>query len=401
VGIATAVAVEPKLAALRAQLPAVERTVYLNAGTNGPLPLVAHEALIAAATEEVELGRLGPGVHKGLFEGWKQLRGLIATIFGADADEIALVRSTTEGLNVALFGLAWQRGDEVITVNLEHGGLFAPLGLLAHRHGVVVRTIDVGNGEGDVVFQLMTAVTPRTRVIAISHLQWSSGAIMPLKDLAAEARRRGILTIVDAAQAAGQIPVNLHDLGVDAYALSGQKWLCGPAGSGALYVRRDALSLIQPTYIRYGVFDPTGYVVPRAGAERYEMGELYNPATRAQLAGLRWLVDEVGLDWLYNRIATLGRRCRDGLQRIPGICVITPPDRMAGIVSFNAAGWPAKALADALGERGFTIRHVDQRPCPLTVRVSNGWWNTEEEVDALVAAVGELATNPPAETEPR
>jgi L-cysteine/cystine lyase len=212
-----------------------------------------------------------------------------------------------------------------------------------------------------------------------------------------EARRRGIVTIVDAAQSAGQIPVDLHQLGVDAYALSGQKWLCGPSGSGALYVRRDSLGLFQPTYIRYGGFDPAGYVVPKAGAERYEMGEVYNPATRAQAAGLRWLVVEVGLDWLYDRIARLGRRCWDGLRDVPGVTVVTPGDRMAGIVCYNAAGWPAKALADALVERDFTIRHVDQRPCPLTVRVSTGWWNTEDEIDAFVAAVSDLAKNPPAD----
>lgn len=389
--VATAVAVDEKVAAVRAQLPAVERTAYLNAGTNGPLPVAAHEALVAAAEAELERGRIGPGIYEGLHEGWKQLRAVIAGIFGADVDEIALMRSTTEGLNVALFGLDWNRGDEVITTNLEHGGLFSPLGLLAYRHGVTIRTVDLGYGEGDVAAQLAEAVTPRTRAIAISHLQWSSGAIMPLREVATEARRRGIVTIVDAAQAAGQIPVNLHELGVDAYALSGQKWLCGPGGSGALYVRRDAMALIKPTYIRYGGFDATGFVMPRAGAERYEMGEVYNPATRAQAAGLRWLVDEVGLDWAYDRIASLGRRCWDGLRQVPGVKVVTPGDRMAGIVCFTIAEWQAKAAADALGERGFTIRHVEQPPCPVSVRVSTGWWNTEDEVDRFVAAVAELA----------
>jgi L-cysteine/cystine lyase len=223
---------------------------------------------------------------------------------------------------------------------------------------------------------------------------------MPLKELAAEARRRGIVTIVDAAQAAGQIRADLHDLGVDACALSGQKWLCGPGGTGALYIRRDCLGLFRPTYLRYGAFDSAGFVVPPPGALRYEMGELYNPALRGQEAGLRWLIDEVGLDWLWHRIASLGKRCWYGLTETMGVSVTTPADRMAGIVCFNVDGWPAKALAEALGTRGFTVRHVDQRPCPLTVRVSTGWWNTEAEIDDFVAAVAELAQNPPTAGKP-
>lgn len=385
-----------KLAVLRIKMPAVEHTVYLNAGTNGPLPSAVMDTLTKVARDEFECGRIVPGNYEATFRDAGNLRATIGQIFGADPDEIALMRSTTEGINVALFGLDWQPGDEVITTNLEHGGLFSPLGLLAHRHGVIVRTIDIGNGDGDVVGQLMAACSARTRVIAISHLQWSSGAIMPLRELAREARQRGILTIVDAAQAAGQIPVNLHDLGVDAYALSGQKWLCGPGGTGALYVRRDRLGTIRPTYLRYGTFDPAGFVVPTPGAARYEMGERYDPATRAQLAGLRWLVDDVGLDWLYSRIAALGRRCWDKLHEILGTTIITPRDRMAGIVCFNVGGWPEKALADALYTKGFTVRHVDQKPCPLTVRVSTGWWNTEDEVDGFVGAVAELAVAPPA-----
>jgi L-cysteine/cystine lyase len=386
--------VDAKLDSLRAQLPATACTVYLNAGTNGPLPNAVIETLVAEARTELECGRIGPDTYQGVRAAQDRLRATIAGMVGADADEIALMRSTTEGLNVALFGLEWTRGDEVITANLDHGGLFSPLGLLAHRHGVLVRTIDIGHGEGDVVSRLIDACTSRTRAIAISHLQWSSGAIMPLKELAAEATRRGIVTIVDAAQAAGQIPADLHDLGVDAYALSGQKWLCGPGGTGALYIRRDCFGLFRPTYLRYGAFDPAGFVVPPAGAVRYEMGGLYHPVLRGQEAGLRWLIDEVGLDWLWDRIASLGRRCWHGLSETMGVTVTTPPDRMAGIVCFNADGWPAKELAEALVARGYAIRHVDQRPCPLTVRVSTGWWNTEAEIDAFVASVAELAQNP-------
>jgi L-cysteine/cystine lyase len=375
---------------VREALPAVQRQVYLNAGTNGPLPRVVTETLQRAAQEQLERGRIGPGVYESLHEHWKSLRCLIADLFGASPDEIALTRSTTEGLNIALMGMDWQRGDEVITTNLEHGGLFAPLGLVAHRYGVRVRTVDIGHGNGDVTGTIAAALSPRTRAIAISHLQWSSGAVMPLADIAALARPRGILTIVDGAQSVGQIRVALHELGVDAYAMSGQKWLCGPNGTGALYLRRDRFADIKPVYLRWGVFDPAGFVVPPAGAARYEMGEHNAPVTQAQEAGLRWLRDVVGLDWMFDRIAQLGRRCYEGLVSVPGVMVTTPPDRMAGIVCFTVAGWSVKDVADELCRRGFTIRHVDQPPCPLVARVSAGWWNTEAEVDAFVSAVAEL-----------
>lgn len=283
------------------------------------------------------------------------------------------------------------RGDEVITTQLEHVCLFSLLGLLSHRHGVVVRTVDIGDGGGDVLGALACAVTSRTRAIAISHLQWSSGAIMPLKDIAAFARERGIITMIDAAQSVGQIPVDVHDLGVDAYAMAGQKWLCGPGGTGALYIRRDRLGDIRPTYLRYGTFDPNGFVVPPEGTARFEMGEMYNPAIRALDAGLTWIRDEVTLDWAYGRVATLAKRLAAGLAEIEGVTVTTPLDRMAGLVCFTVAGMAPKAVSDAAYERGYTIRFVDQRPGPAVARASTGWWCTEEEVDGLTAAIAEIA----------
>lgn len=389
--------VHSKLAKIRASLPAVAQKAYFNAGTNGPMSIVSYEALVETAKAELERGRISPGQYEAMFADLKNLRDLIGLIVGADADEIALTRSTTEGINIALFGLTWNRGDEVITTNLEHGGLYSPLGLLAHRHGVGIRTVNIGNGEGDPSPRLLDAITPRTRAIAISHLYWSTGSILPLRNLAREARRRGVVTIVDGAQSGGQIPLDMHELEVDAYTISGQKWLGGPGGTGALYVRRGSLSSFQPTYLRYGNFDPNGFVVPPPGARRFEMGETYNPAMRAFAAGLSWFVDDVGLDWAYDRIAMLGRRCWEGLRDTPGVTVVTPggpDDQMAGIVCFTIDGWACKAVPEALWEQGFIIRHVEQPPCPVTVRISNGWWNTEDEVDAIVAAIAALARNP-------
>lgn len=393
--MAVEVAVDAKLARLREQIPAVETTGYLNAGTNGPLPSVALDALREAADREYRVGRIVPGVYEGNFKRNRAVAATAAGMFGADPDEIALTHSTTEGISTALMGMRWNPGDEVVTTRLEHPGLINPLALLSHRFGVVARYADIGNGGGDVLAALERHVGRRTRAIAISHVQWSTGAVMPLADIAAFARERGLLTIVDGAQSAGQVPIDLHALGIDAYAMAGQKWLCGPEATGLLYVRRDRFADIAPTYIRYASFDTSGYLIPKEGAARYEIGEFFGPAIAAQQAALHWLRDEVGLDWAYNRTAELGHRCRAGIAAIPGVEVLTPADRMAGLVNFRVPSLRPQDIASKLFERDLTIRYVDVRPCPVTARVANAWWNTEEEIDRLVAELAAVVAEAP------
>jgi hypothetical protein len=186
-----------RLDSLRAQLPAVSVAGYFNAGSNGPIPRPAHEILIRQAVQELEAGRCDLAFYGERVSESAGLRGTIAGIFNSRVSEVALMRSTTEGMNAALNGVFWQPGDEIITTQLEHPGLFVAIASVSHRHGVTVRTVNIGNGGGDVLAEIAAATTPRTRVIAISHVQWTSGAIMPLAEIAEFARERGILTIID------------------------------------------------------------------------------------------------------------------------------------------------------------------------------------------------------------
>ena len=227
-------------------------------------------------------------------------------------------------------GMTWTPGDEIITTFQEHPGLMLPIALLARRFGVVTRYADIGDGASGVVEALASRITSRTRVIAVSHVLWSTGAVLPLREISALARQHELMVVVDGAQSAGQVPVDLHAMGIDAYAMAGQKWLCGPEATGLLYVRRDRFADIAPTYARYGQFEPSGYFIPAAGAMRYEIGEFYSPAVAAQEAALRWLRDDVGLDWAYDRIAALGADFRRRLTSIDGVTVITPSEPMAG-----------------------------------------------------------------------
>jgi len=380
-----------KVARLRSELPATVATGYFNAGTNGPLPRVVHDTIVGAAEKELIDGRIVPGVY-GITAAHKdRVQEILASVFGGQPHEFAITRSTNDGLNIVLNGIAWQRGDEVVTTKLEHPGLMGPLALQANRYGVTIRVADIGDGSGDVMAALEQHMAPRTRVVALSHVLWSSGAVMPLREVSAMAARFGAMVVVDAAQSAGQVPVDLHESGVAAYAMSGQKWLCGPEGTGALYVRESRFADIAPTHVRYIQADLAGFVLPAPGARRYEMGEAYAPCILGMEAALTWLRDEVGFDWLYRRIASLADRFLDGLAEISGVHVCSPKGKIGGLVCFNVAGMEPSEVSAALYERGLTIRYVTYPPGPSVARASIGWWNTEGEIDALLGEIAALA----------
>lgn len=387
-----AVAVDSKVSEIRAQLPAVHAKAYLNTGTNGPLPRVAAEAMAEAARVEYEEGRIA-------MSGWMTKMALkpvareaLAKAYNVKDSEIALTQLTTEGMNIMIHGVDWQRGDEAIITNLEHPGGQLPLYVVARRHGVRIKVVDLGVGDGDVVGKIEKLITRRTRALVISHIAWNTGAVLPLKEICELCRKHGILSLVDAAQSAGSIDPKLYENDPDAYAMPGQKWMCGPEGTGSLYINESRIGWFEQTYVNYGnavygTFDPTGFFAPNVGASRFDRIATYYPLISGQSAAVQWLNDEVGLDWAYDRIAMLGKLAHKTLSNIDGITVLTPKDRMAGLVSFNLAGMEPEALVTALDERGFTLRTI---PDPACVRLSTGFYNTEEEIEGLGAAIEEV-----------
>jgi L-cysteine/cystine lyase len=385
-------AVDPKVTALREQLPAVHARAYLNTGTNGPLPRVAHDALVSLATSEFEAGRIGNDARELKTELKPRTRAALARAYGVKPTEIAVTQLTTEGMNVLIHGVDWQRGDEAIITNLEHPGGQLPLYVAARRHGVQVKLANLGIGDGDVPGKIERLFTSRTRALIISHLAWNTGALLPLKEIVESCHRHGVLVLVDAAQSAGSIALNLYDIDPDGYAMPGQKWMCGPEGTGALYINESRSGWFQQTYVSYssmkpGSMDDTGFFTPAAGAARFDRVATYNPGLAGQLAATEWLNDTVGWDWAIPRIQRLGELCHDTLSAIDGVTVITPRQQMAGLVSFNLAGWEPNEMVNALYERGFIIRSIGSPSC---ARVSTGFYNTEEEIENLGAAVAEL-----------
>src|SRR5262249_42664698 len=150
-------------------------------------------------------------------------RSLMAAALEVSPDEVALTTSTGDGLNVALLSLPWQAGDELITTTTEHTSLLLPLGMLRQRFGVVVRFVDLP-ADGAAMAAMEARITPRTRLLALSHVSYATGAVAPLQSLVSMAHEHGVSVLIDGAQSFGAIPLGLSASGVDFYAVTGQKW---------------------------------------------------------------------------------------------------------------------------------------------------------------------------------
>jgi L-cysteine/cystine lyase len=199
-----------------------------------------------------------------------------------------------------------------------------------------------------------------------------------------------VLSLVDGAQSTGAIPLNLPASGVDFYAMPGQKWLCGPSGVGALYIRRDNLALVAPTFSGFStledvsMYDFTGYFVPAKSARRYEVGTVYGPGIQAHLANLTWLEETIGWDWIYSRINQVAGYAHQTLSRLPGVTVLTPPEPEAGLITFNLDGYDPPRVMIKLLEQEIIVRYLRY---PYALRISTGFYNTEAEIDQLAEAL--------------
>ncbi len=336
---------------------------------------------------------MGHAVFERMLEGRSRARETFAGVIGCDPAELALTHSTTAGVNIAAMGLEWQPGDRLITALAEHPAELNPAAVLKQRRGVEVVATEIGLPGVDPVAALEAALDQGgARAVLLSHVCWTTGIVLPVCELADAAHRAGAALIIDAAQGAGEVPVDVKALDVDAYACSGQKWLCGPSGTGALYVRADRLDDFRLTFAGYGsgtaARDLSSFEVTE-GARRFEAITLHGPSIEALRVGLEWLGgEEVGFPWAHERIAALGRRCHDALSALPGVTAPVPVGDIAGLVSFTVAGMDPPKVTAALEERGFFIRDVQ---FPAANRISTGFYNTEAEIDAVAEAIGDLA----------
>ncbi len=359
---------DDRLHAVREALPAVAAGIYLDTATAGPLPSESAAAMAELAAWELRTGRASPAYLDEMRARLDEARAAVAAVLVADVDEVAIVGTAGGAIASAAASIRWRPGDAVATVAPEHDPALAPLERLAGTLGLRVDRVPVGD-EATVLGWIEEALDPGTRLVAVPHVSWATGEVLPIRGLVELARARGVIVAVDGTQAAGAIPVDVQSLGVDLYAVAGQAWLLGPAGIAALW---SAGARTRP---------------------RHDDDALYGPAVVALARGIGWLSMYVGLEWLQGRASALTGALAARLEGIAGVEVLTPGDRRAGILTFRISGWSAAGALEELSSRIFLIAHAVAELD--AIRLSVAGFNDAAELERLLGAVELLASHTP------
>jgi isopenicillin-N epimerase len=379
---------------IRSQFMLANDKVFFNPGTVGVMPKVVvdkmteHAHYLAAHVADWAYKDDNKEEFISGYNNLMSIRTKVGKLINAEVGEIAMTDNVTHGISYLANGITLQAGDEVLTTNQEHPGGRGGWLVKEKRFGVLFKEATIGKpikSAEEVYNDIIKAFTPKTKVLIISHMISGSGAILPVKEICAEASRRGIFTILDGAQTIGQIKVDVKDIGCDAYAGCFHKWVGAPAGTGFMYVKLDKMKDIWTTVAsaRWDNHDDEGFRFTQRGTGNF-------PVLKGLDAALDFLF-EIGTDRVYDRIKFLGQRLRTGLRQNPKVKIFSPVDEAlcAGITVYNIEGLTGAKLQDEFWNRGrmrprasgdvFGVRHCTHI------------FNSEEEIDKALAIIKELS----------
>jgi selenocysteine lyase/cysteine desulfurase len=370
----------------RQEFPITERLVHLNHAGVSPI-----SRRVAAAVRRFADDALV--VDAAIQRGWnrraEEVRGAFARLVGAQADEIAFVKNTSEGLSLVAAGLDWRAGDNVVALDGEYPSNIYPWFAL-RRYGVETRLVKPvqGRPRADDVRKLIDA---RTRLVSVSYVDWSSGGRTDLGSIGALCRERGLLFCVDGIQGVGAIPLDVEREGIDCLAVGGHKWLLAPEGCGGLFVSRRVVGRLKSVLHGWkSVRDADTYLPyhfdPRPDAAKFEPGSPSILGVYALGAAID-LLHEVGPEQIAARLLALNDRLAEGLRRL-GAEIVSPwgHGERSGIVVFRLSPDP-EALRSALIERGFIVRMRNNG-----IRIAPHFYTNEDDIDRLLSALEECAT---------
>jgi len=381
---------EPFWKTVRDQFPLTHDRVYFNNGTIGPSPFVVRDAVKSAIDNMDSTGE---------YAGGENARGKIAKFINAEESEISITHNVTEGINIIATGLPLQRGDEVILTTHEHAGNALPWLNRARRDNLTVKALRPGATAAETLNRLSDLITPKTKVIAIPHISCTIGQVFPVKEITALGHAKGLWVFFDGAHGPGTTLLDMKAIGCDFYATCGHKWMCGPKGTGFLYVKKELLDTVEAHCV--GAYSDTGWdtttdppefkgYVPTA--HRYDYGT-QNAALQIGLAASVDFLYHIGMENIVARGSALAKHLQQGLLGLgDGVEMLTPTeDASRGfIVGFRLKKMPYDKFAEFAGKKGFRVRIVPENHLN-SIRISTHLYNNFDEVDRFVQAVKEIA----------
>ena len=360
---------------VRKQLLVPPNRIYLNTGTLGPSPLPIIEK-VAAITRQLEANP-GPENFGSLNSEIEQVREKVARFIHAERNEVVLTRNTTEGLNLIAQALHLNAGDEIITTNLEHGGLEVGLDFLKATRGVTVKKIELplpATNPDEVVRVIEKSIGPSTRMLVLSHVNTITGLVMPFHALSKITQPKNIFLVADGAQAAGMMALDVAHMGVDAYATSGHKWLLGPKETGFLYLKKDFQEQVKP------VFTFSGLTAYSASSGTRNVANLIGLG-----ATLDWH-EQLGVEKIQSQTQTLAAYCLNELKKIKTITILSPEELSlaSGIVSFSPQTIKNNQVAEKLAADEIIVKVLPQLN---GIRISCHCFVSKKDLDQFITAL--------------
>ena len=371
---------------VRRQIPATGQSLYFQHGGIGPSP----DPVIEEVKRLLDLQNQGPADPRyvgTLAKAEDSCRALVAGALGCREEEVAPTHNTTEALNIVIWSIGWKEGDEILISNHEHPALRMPSYNLRDRLGVTHRRAPIDVGE-DVVDNVLSLLSPRTRLVAMSHVSRRNGRVIPAQRLAQALQERSVRLLLDGAQGAGNVSVEFHKIGCDDYAFCGHKWLLGPKGTGGLMIRKEILETTPISWTgahSHLSLDDEGQYEWHPNARRYEFGTRAQAVFGGFAEALRWL-DNIGWEKIYQRISDLSGQAARIVKESKKFELVSPLDResKSGVFVLRLPeGSSGRKVYDKLAEVDRIL--VSPLDKPRDLRVCLHFFNTLEEFETLMA----------------
>jgi L-cysteine/cystine lyase len=402
-GTATNASTNANASRLRDLCPALANKTYFNYGGQGPLPTPSLQAITSSWQRIQELGPFTSEVWPFIEQESSLVRGKLAALCGVAPHRLALTENVTSGCVLPLWGLPWQSGDELLLSDCEHPGVVAACRELARREALQIRTLPVlalcsSTGSSDkaldvaVLEALEEQLTPRTRLVALSHLLWNTGSVMPIRAVAERLKnhQQQPWLLVDAAQSMGTLPVENAAAAADIYAFTGHKWCCGPEGLGGVALSERVLEQAQPTLIGWRSLREEAWAEScfHNDARRFEVATSCVPLCSGLNRSLELLEEEGSAQKRLERIQRSSNNLWQGLQQMSNVHTMLPSPPPSGLVSFQIHGKATTDVVAQLAAQQIWIRRLDEPDC---LRACTHITTTAAEIESLLEALRQLS----------